>query len=67
MSQSAVEGLREASRAHAEFREALLELSDDPTKANIVRYLNASRALDGEPLEDPPPRRGRRNGPGSSK
>jgi hypothetical protein len=67
MSQSAVEGLREASRAHAEFREALLELSDDPTNANIVRYLNASRALDGEPLEDPPPRRRRRNGPGSSK
>jgi hypothetical protein len=67
MSQSAVEGLREASRAYAEFREALLELSDDPTKPNIVRYLNASRALDGEPLRIPQPRRGRRNGPGSSK
>jgi hypothetical protein len=67
MSQSAVEGPREASRALAEFREALLELSDVPTKANIVRYLNASRALDGAPLEGPRPRRGRRNGPGSSK
>ena len=67
MSQSAVEGPRGASRTLAEFREALLELSDDPTKANIVRYLNASRALDGESLEGPPPRRGRRNGPGSSK
>jgi hypothetical protein len=33
--------------AYLKFKAAVLELSDDATPANVVRYLNASRALDG--------------------
>jgi hypothetical protein len=45
----------------------VLDLSEDPTKANIERYLNASRAVDGEPQQGPPPRRRSRNAQKSSK
>jgi hypothetical protein len=58
-------GLRGVSAAYVRFREAVLDLSDDPTKANIVRYLNASRALDVE-LTEPPPKRPSRHAQGSS-
>jgi hypothetical protein len=34
-------------RAYLEFKAAVLEFSDDPTPAAMVRYLRASRALDG--------------------
>jgi hypothetical protein len=38
-------------RAHLEFKAAVLELSDEASPVTVVRYLNASRALDGlEPL-----------------
>ena len=30
-----------------EFKAAVLEFSEAPTEATLVRYLNASRALDG--------------------
>jgi hypothetical protein len=67
MSESAVEGLRGVSPAYAKFRDAVLDLSDDPTKANIERYLSASRALDGEQAQDRALGRRNRNGQGSSK
>lgn len=67
MSESALEGLRGVSPAYVRFRDAVLDLSDDPTEANIERYLNASRALDGEPARDRPPRRRNRDGQESSK
>jgi hypothetical protein len=31
--------------AHAAFREAVLDLSDEPTPMNVLRYLAASRTL----------------------
>lgn len=64
---SSDEGLRGASAAYAKFREAVLDLSEDPTKANIERYLNASRAVDGESQEGPLPRQRGRNAQESSK
>jgi hypothetical protein len=40
--------LRPAGRpAYVEFKTAVLEFSDDPNATNLVRYLNASRALEG--------------------
>ncbi|HKD33739.1 MAG TPA: hypothetical protein VKB73_09745 [Gaiellaceae bacterium] len=59
MSESAVEGLRRARTAYTRFREAVLDLSDDPNATNIARYLSASRALDIAPAHDP--RRARRS------
>jgi hypothetical protein len=48
-------GARSARKpAYLKFRAALLEFSDAPTQASLVRYLNASRALEGL---DPLPRR----------
>ena len=35
--------------ALTEFVEAVLEVSDDPTRLNVERYLEASRALDAAP------------------
>jgi hypothetical protein len=67
MSESSDEGLRGTSAAYARFGEAVLDLSEDPTKANIERYLNASRAVDGEPQQGPPPRRRSRNAQKSNK
>jgi hypothetical protein len=41
-------GARSArKRAYLEFKAAVLEFSDDPTPATMVRYLSASGALDG--------------------
>ena len=51
--------------AYAEFREALLDLSDEPTPVNVERYLDASRALDAAaPAEERVPKRS--NGKGRS-
>ena len=61
MSEFEVERVRGVSRAYATFREAVLDLSEGPTKANIARYLNASRGLDGQPALDPPAERPSRN------
>ena len=47
------------SAEYVAFREAVLDLSDAPTKANIVRYLEASRALDGWPPRGRPKRASR--------
>jgi hypothetical protein len=67
MSEYAIVGVREGSAAYAAFREAVLDLSEEPTKANIARYLNASRALDGEDSRDLPAERPSRNEKRSSK
>jgi hypothetical protein len=67
MNENAVVGVREVSAAYATFREAVLDLSEEPTKTNIARYLNASRTLDGEPSRDPPAERPSRNGKRSRK
>ena len=32
--------------AHARFKQAVLALSDEPTALNLLRYLQASRALE---------------------
>jgi hypothetical protein len=32
--------------AHARFKQAVLALSDEPTALNLLRYLEASRALE---------------------
>jgi hypothetical protein len=34
-------------RAYDDFREALLDLSDEPSPVNVLRYLAASRTLAG--------------------
>jgi hypothetical protein len=41
-------------REYLEFKSAVLELAEEPTPAALVRYLNASRALEG--LDSLPPR-----------
>lgn len=41
---------RDSSAFYARFRKALLDLSEAPTAPNVARYLNASRALDGQPV-----------------
>jgi hypothetical protein len=47
-----------------EFKAALLEFSDAPTPATLVRYLNASRALERlDPLLPRPALRRRRGAP----
>jgi hypothetical protein len=57
MSKLALKGSRQARAAsYARFRDAVLDLSDEATRANIGRYLDASRALNS----DPPPNRGAR-------
>jgi hypothetical protein len=67
MSESEPERARGASRAYATFREAVLDLSEAPTRANIARYLNASRGLEGQSPPDPPPESPSRNRKRSSK
>jgi hypothetical protein len=67
MSEYAVVGVRGVSAVYATFRDAVLDLSEEPTKANIARYLNASRALDEEPSRDPPAERPSGNRKSSSK
>jgi hypothetical protein len=67
MTEYAVAGVRGVSAAYATFWEAVLDLSEEPTKANIARYLNASRALDGEPQRDPPVERPSPSGKSTSK
>jgi hypothetical protein len=43
------------SPEYVEFKAALFEFSETPTPAALVRYLNASRALDGlDPLPSRP-------------
>jgi hypothetical protein len=67
MSEPALRGSRQARAAsYARFRDAVLDLSDEPTTANIGRYLDASRALDGEPPPNPGPQRPGRNAQRSS-
>jgi hypothetical protein len=62
MSEPALKGSRQARAAsYARFRDAVLDLSDEPTRANIGRYLDASRALDGHRLPNPGPQRPSRN------
>jgi hypothetical protein len=39
--------------AYVAFRVALLDFSEEPTPANLVRYLQASRELDGLDREQP--------------
>jgi hypothetical protein len=47
--------------AFAAFREALLDFSEEPTPANVERYLDASRALDGiTPAGEQVPKRSNR-------
>ena len=42
--------------AYLEFKAAVLELSDDATTANLIRYLKASRTLDEfDSLQGAPP------------
>jgi hypothetical protein len=45
----------------------VLDLSEEPTKSNIARYVNASRALDIEPPHDSRRARSSRNAERSSK
>jgi hypothetical protein len=40
----------ESAAFYASFRDALLDLSEEPTAPNVARYLVASRALDGQPV-----------------
>jgi hypothetical protein len=40
----------ESAAFYERFREALLDLSEKPTAPNVARYLDASRALDGQPV-----------------
>ena len=46
MIKSAVDGRRAVSAAYEVFREAVLDLTNEPTAPNVARYLSASRALD---------------------
>jgi hypothetical protein len=67
MSEPAVEGVHGVRAAYTSFQEAVLDLSKAPSKANIARYLNASRGLGGQPPLDPRPTRPSRNGERASK
>jgi hypothetical protein len=67
MKESPTKANREKGGApYARFRDALLDLSEEPTAPNIARYLEASRALDGQLLRDRPRQRSGRSSPEST-
>jgi hypothetical protein len=49
----AVEAETPSTAEYVAFRVALLDFSEEPTPANLVRYLQASRELDGLNRDEP--------------